>query len=203
MNNNLHLPSYDTKWRFCSYWHQIDEILKCFPENILQIGIGNKFLHDYLKKLSINILSADIDQELKPDIIANATQLPFKDNAYDAVVAFEVLEHLPFKDAIYALSELHRVARHKVLLSLPNINPYFVLNISIPFYGTVRRLFTHSLSFKENVKVSENHCWEIGLKDYPMNKIKQNIQTAGFSIENHYRVFENPYHSFFILKKLP
>jgi hypothetical protein len=48
-----YLKSYDTKGRFISYWHQIDEIFKLSPENVLEIGIGNRFVSDYLKKLKI------------------------------------------------------------------------------------------------------------------------------------------------------
>jgi len=40
-----------------------------------------------------------------------------------------------------------------------------------------------------------------GRIDYPLSKIFNDIQIAGFKIEKTYRVFENPYHRFFILKK--
>jgi len=36
--------SYDTKARFISYWHQIDEIVQFNPTTILEIGIGNGFV---------------------------------------------------------------------------------------------------------------------------------------------------------------
>jgi len=45
------------------------------------------------------------------------------------------------------------------------------------------------------------HYWEIGKAGYPLSKIINEIQKVGFKVEKTYRIFENPYHKFFILKK--
>ena len=45
------------------------------------------------------------------------------------------------------------------------------------------------------------HYWEIGKVGYPLSKITKDIERAGFNIERTYRVFENPYQRFFILRK--
>jgi hypothetical protein len=45
------------------------------------------------------------------------------------------------------------------------------------------------------------HYWEIGKGGYPLGKIVNDIELAGFEIEKTYRVFERPYHRFFLLKK--
>jgi len=50
-------------------------------------------------------------------------------------------------------------------------------------------------------KFDGEHYWEIGKIDYSLNKIVNDIQNTGFKIEKTYRVFENPYHRFFILRK--
>lgn len=52
--------------------------------------------------------------------LLNATSLPFADNSFDAVVSFEVIEHV--KDYERFLSEIHRVLRRggKLILSTPN-----------------------------------------------------------------------------------
>ena len=201
MKQTLYNLNYDTKWKFCSYWHQIVEIAKCFSGRVLQVGIGNKFIHDYLAKIGINIFSIDIEKDLSPGLVASVLHLPFKSNSYDVVACFEVLEHLRFEDFLKSLSELHRVAKHKVILSLPDVNHYFVLNLSVPFYGIARKILTYNFSMKKNVKVCHDHYWEIGLDGYPLSKIMKNIQKVGFFIEKQYRVFENPYHRFFVLKK--
>lgn len=50
--------------------------------------------------------------------VANALQLPFVDKSFDIVFCMEVLEHLDRPDL--GLTELKRVARHRLLLSVPN-----------------------------------------------------------------------------------
>jgi SAM-dependent methyltransferase len=53
-------------------------------------------------------------------VAGNALQLPFRDRSLDAVVAFEVIEHLP--DVAHALEEALRVVRRPgyIIVGLPN-----------------------------------------------------------------------------------
>ena len=53
-------------------------------------------------------------------VAGNALQLPFRDRSLDAVVAFEVIEHLP--DVAAALGEMLRVVRRPgyIIIGLPN-----------------------------------------------------------------------------------
>ena len=57
-----------------------------------------------------------------PLIVADVRHLPFSPNSFDLVVCLEVLEHMP--DAASGLSELLRVARDYVLISVPH-EPFF------------------------------------------------------------------------------
>ena len=49
-SNHYYKEAYDTKDRFISYWHQINEIIMLNPDSVLEIGIGNGFLSKYLGK---------------------------------------------------------------------------------------------------------------------------------------------------------
>lgn len=51
-------------------------------------------------------------------IQANATNLPFKDRAFDIVTALEVIEHIPETEKVFR--ELCRLARRFIIISVPS-----------------------------------------------------------------------------------
>ena len=74
-------------------------------------------------------------------------------------------------------------------MQLPK-NRYIKILISLP-------------RFKKQIhKFDREHYWETGKKGYPLDRITNNIKEKGFNIERTYRIFEHPYHRFFILKKI-
>lgn len=191
---------YDTKQRFNSYWHQIHEIISCDPASILEVGVGNAFLSDYLKKRKFNLVSCDIDPELRPDKIGTIVSLPFKDSVFDLIVCFQVLEHLDYEFFPKALSELFRVSSKNVVISLPDIERCWRIAFRIKNIQIRKYVVWPCKNAKRHIFDGEHH-WEIGKAGYSLERICRDIQTTGFIIERTYRVFENPYHRFFILKK--
>lgn len=192
---------YVTKQRWISYWYQINEILIKSPNNVLEIGVGNGTVSDYLKKLNINITTCDFDKSLKPDVVADVKNLPFKDSSFDLVLCAEVLEHLPLKDLASALKEIRRVTKKTTILSLPHFtltDIYFGFKI-IPYLP--KKELTFKIDFPVKHKFVGEHYWEIGKKGTSLNFIKNKITTSGFSIDNCYFPKENPRHQFFVLTK--
>jgi len=120
--DNCYNIIYDTKERFCSYWHQIQEVLLLKPSEVLEIGIGNGFVSRYLKERGINVTTLDIDKELKPDVVGSVLDIPFHCETFQVVACYEVLEHLPYEDIPKALSEISRVSKQYVILSVPDVN---------------------------------------------------------------------------------
>lgn len=53
-------------------------------------------------------------------VIGTGTNLPFADNAFDAVIALDFIEHLATPDALHAISEMMRVASRRVIVLTPN-----------------------------------------------------------------------------------
>jgi 2-polyprenyl-3-methyl-5-hydroxy-6-metoxy-1,4-benzoquinol methylase len=55
-------------------------------------------------------------------VLADAADMPFKDESFDSVIGFQVLEHLPDASADRFISECHRVLRPggNVILATPN-----------------------------------------------------------------------------------
>jgi len=145
----------------------------------------------------------DIDAELKPDHIGSVLQMPFPDKHYDVVCCFQVLEHLPYENFEAALSELFRVARRGVIISLPDAGKVLQLHIS---KICKKQMFTWPFSRRKEHKFDGQHYWEINKKGYELNKIKDKIQSIGkersFILEKEYRVWENAFHHFFIFKNI-
>lgn len=69
------------------------------------------------KLLFPNSTTVDIDASNKPDVVADAHQLPFEDNSFECIVCKEVLEHVKRPDIV--LSEFRRVLKPggKLILS--------------------------------------------------------------------------------------
>jgi len=196
------LGKYESIERFISYYNQIHLIKKVNPGNILEIGIGTKVVSEYFKRLNFDITTCDFDKALKPDIVADIRYLPFKDNQFDGVLAFEILEHLPFSDFMRTLKELKRVSKKYVIISIP----YVTINISghfkiIPYKESFNFLWRVMESFFIKHKFNGHHYWEMGKKDYSRKRIRKIIVKSGFRIKEEFSCNLNPLHYFFILKK--
>jgi SAM-dependent methyltransferase len=195
---------YDDAGRFRSYYFQIKYITALNPESILEIGVGNKTLVNYLREHNFKIYSCDIDPNLNPDYVGDIRKLPFKDNEFDVVCAFQILEHIPWEDVPAALSELKRVSRKNVIFSIPYtpVSIEMVLKSSI-----IKRLFnTWTFNIFFNLafitrpwKYDGVHYWEMGKKNFSRKKVR-NLVNEYFTIIEEKRV-DLSYQYFFVLGK--
>ena len=193
--------TYDSKGRFCSYWHSIDEIRSLDPESVLEIGIGSGFVSNYLRRRKINVTTLDIDERLYPDCVGSVLNLPFSNDSFEIIACFEVLEHIPYEDFPMALSELYRVSSSHVVLSLPDLSRVYRLYIHIPKVEDLKMLIPVPRLKPLTRKFNGKHYWNIGTAGYPLRKIMSEIRHVGFEVEKNYRVFEMSWHRFFVLRK--
>ena len=201
VDSSLYCSSSYTKLsRLISFAYQIDEILKCDPKEVLEIGVGNGFVSDFVKKIGKKITTLDFDKNLNPDVVADIRKLPLADNSYEMVACFEVLEHLPFECFKDALDEMKRVGTKFIILSLPDVRRNFRMLFTIPKIGLFKKLVTVPNLNPIYHKFDGEHYWEIGKKGYELSKIFKIISENDLEVINHYRVFENPYHHMFIIK---
>lgn len=198
---------YDGLSRFISYFYQVDLAQDFTPErgSILEIGKGNGFFADYLRKLDYKITTCDFDKNLSPDVVADIRSLPLPDNSFDVVTAFEVLEHIPYEDLPKALSELKRVSKKAVLISIPYRSTAIEFVLKFPGIRTLFKkpfldfLFRIPLRFG-GIEVSGQHYWEIDCWKYSLSNVKKILKNQ-FKIVREIKPALNHYHYFFVLEK--
>lgn len=90
-------------------------------DSILEIGSGALGLGEYYPK---PFIGCDISFSERPKppmrpVVASASRLPFHDLSFDAVIASDVLEHIPPNSRQDVLREALRVARKIVVVGFP------------------------------------------------------------------------------------
>jgi SAM-dependent methyltransferase len=118
----------------------VSEVLALAPESFLDAGCGEGFVARCILDAAsgIDLTGCDVS-EAALKVAANANPearfvagsvigLPFPDRSFDVVGCFEVLEHLPGGMPRQALSELARVARRAVVMSVPHEPMFSIAN---------------------------------------------------------------------------
>ena len=192
---------YNSKGRFCSYWHQIDETLRSEPGRVLEVGLGNSFVSGCLRARGVDVVTLDIDPRLHPDICGSILELPFSSKSFDVVMCHEVLEHLPYCSFTPALTESRRVSRARVVISLPDSPHRMSVNVKLPRGGhfSARVLLPRFRMLPH--QFDGQHYWETGKDVHPLSRVLNDVESVGFTVERTYCVPENPYHRFFVLVK--
>ncbi len=116
-------------------YRQFNRFLPKKAKHILDVGCNTGRGGDELKRINNDFLIYGIDivedrlkrlpkDVYKENILGSTTEIPWKDNYFDAVVAGEFIEHLYSQDVTKTLSEVFRVLnlRGKFLLTTPNPN---------------------------------------------------------------------------------
>lgn len=186
--------------RWASYWHQVQETMSLRPRSVLEIGVGTGLFRAILQTLHCPVVSVDINPALRPDHVASVTALPLADDSFSAVVAFQVLEHLPYEDFRASVSEMRRVAAEHVILSLPDAQKLW--RCSLDLGAGERRLQVPKPRLRPPVhKGRGQHKWEIGKRGYPAGRIAADLRACGLEVLKDFRAPENPYHRFYVCRK--
>lgn len=191
---------YMSKARWNSLWHQIDEVTRLKPKSILEIGPGAGAFKAITNIVGLHTETLDIDPELKPDHISSVFNIPFQDNTYDVVCAFQMLEHLPYEKSLKAFGEMVRVAKRNIIVSLPDSKPLWSYSVYLPRLGLVKWLLPRPFFRRKKHIFDGEHYWEINKRDFPIEKICTDLGVHALLVKT-YRVHENSYHRFFVFEK--
>ena len=117
-------------------WRRIAWVINQIPEGtrtILDVGAGPGALINYLtlsnrfeRATAIDIRKYSKFVNLADEIdlqIMDASSMAFEDSSYDCVICMEVIEHLPDTKMQPAIDELRRVAKKRLIMSVPFEEP--------------------------------------------------------------------------------
>jgi ubiquinone/menaquinone biosynthesis C-methylase UbiE len=192
--------AYRSSERWMSYFHQLELVEKVGANTVLEVGVGSGVLARELEGRGVDVTTLDIAADLQPDIVGSVTQIPCGEATFDAALAFEVLEHLPFDQSVMALHELKRVARTHVLVSLPHPGWVFSIIYKLPLFPRIELFFQIPFFWKTH-QFNGEHYWELGTNGYPISKIVDAAKEAGLQCESIKKYADDPAHRFFVFKK--
>lgn len=108
-------------------------------QSVLDVGCGNGVFTNQLAELprvvGVDRSAASLKYLQVSCCQADATYLPFSNEAFDVVVATEVIEHLPFPVFKQALGEMVRIARRNILITVPYREERELAQVECPACG--------------------------------------------------------------------
>lgn len=92
------------------------------PLRVLDVGGRTAVLRDFLADARIDLV--DVEPSASPGLVlGDGSRLPFQDASFDAVCAFDTLEHVPVPLREAFVAEVRRVSRGWVVLAGPYAHP--------------------------------------------------------------------------------
>jgi hypothetical protein len=184
------------KPRFTSLQFQLQALVELGDDvsSVLEVGPGRKHFYAISKLLGYDIKTLDKYSELDQDFECDVTELT-SDRAFDAVLAFEVLEHMPYEQSLTFFSELVRLSKQWIVVSLP-----------IRHKRWRRVLKGRSPVIPDLPVVTREdhwnpHHWEVGRTSYPIDKVVSDLCSQGATLHSKFLNKYHKYHLFLSFKK--
>jgi len=103
-------------------------------DHVLDIGCGDGFLTNAISAFCQRVIGIDnsltgislardrVDNAKVALLISSASNLPFKDDTFDIITLFEVIEHIPAESVKNTVEEIKRVLKDggKIIVTTPN-----------------------------------------------------------------------------------
>lgn len=193
---------YFERSQLISLSEQIALIHELGPQSLLEVGHGNGFVSEFLKRSGIEVTTMDVNANLEPDIVASVTEMKrhFSEKQFDSVLCCEVLEHLSFDLFSGLIEAIASVARHSAVISLPTAKREVLkFGFTFRFHRNAEKFLGLRLKYRKK-QIYAAHHWEIDHQEaFTLSKVLSILEENFGSVS--YRVLEaNPYHYFFICK---
>ena len=103
--------------------HRVNAVEEYAGNSVLDVGCGNgAYVFEFNDRLHIRGTDSNYFESWSKNrdlfSVSDAHELKYEDDSFDTVVSFETLEHLSNPEK--ALTEMHRVCRDNVIITVPN-----------------------------------------------------------------------------------
>jgi SAM-dependent methyltransferase len=149
-----------------NYWSDVQlerakETVVLLPtgiESVLDVGCGAGVVSQELRRRFRRVVSADftfnplrqVRNAQIPCVQGNACSLPFRNNAFDAVIATELIEHLSQAERHQVLKEMGRISQRFILVTVPYREVLAFGLVKCVECGCVFNASRHTKSFDES-----------------------------------------------------
>lgn len=173
--------SLEKQYHWVHYWYQqklMEGLVAAGEDTVLELGVGSGFAANYGRSKGIDITTLDIDDEKRPDIVANVVTYDF-DRSYDHLMAFEILEHIPYAEFEKIIRKIPSFINKYAFISLPrNEEVAFKIDLKIPKLPPIqyewRRL--------KNRITTKAHHWEMDYGEHSTESVKALFAESGLRI---------------------
>ena len=180
------------------------------PENsfVLEVGCGEGYGTNLLSQHVKKIIGLDIDKKTITHAskkyhsencvfkVYDGVRIPYNDNTFDAVISFQVIEHL--QDDMHYVSEIYRVLRERGSFILTTPNRTFRLKPGQKPWNRfhVREYYPHELENTLKSKFLDVKVWGIcgneEVQEFEIERVRQILSIISFDPLNFRRLIPKP-----------
>jgi predicted SAM-dependent methyltransferase len=180
---------------FVNSYYQYKDVQR-WPEarKLLIVGPGQGLDTIVFRSRGYQVVTLDIDETFKPDVIGSVHDLSaFGDRAFDVVIASHVLEHLPPEYLDASLSELARVARYAIVY-LPVTGRIARLRLTPGIRGWDWSFTINLFNFFDRPNPRHpkycggQHYWEVGRRGFTRRNLHRRFSRYFHILDS----YENP-----------
>lgn len=152
-------------------------------QKILEIGLGTGLISDMLKRRKWDIKTLDIDEDKHPDFCDSAVDFDYQKHGVQAVLAFEIFEHIPYSTFSKVIEKLSRSNVNAICFSLPWCDQeLFSFLIKLPILPKVQ----WSLRVSKKKIYAKSHFWELSKVEMQSGEKKLiSLETMRDLFKNH------------------
>lgn len=188
------------------HYYLFKDICASVRGDLLEVGTGDGVLKRCVQPFVRSYTVMDINPKLQPEVLGDlSVHRPELDGRFDAAVAAEVLEHLPFERLAPCIGHLYAYLKPggRLFLTLPHRKAHLLLvtprqRVSLLRFpiGLTSLSEAYHRFVRRKIWIDPHHCWEIGDGRVTQADVDATFRQQGFQFE---RFTELPYCDYWVL----